>query len=326
MLKILKASAAVERQRLEALLERQAAHIRRAFNVFVAASTDAAAMREVRQLIEAGDLDDAIATVDQHLEALANSLARVFVDAGSAEAAAWTGKLGVVVSFDQTAQRAVEIMRRNRLHWLTDFTRDQKQVTRNALVQGVRNGWGAVKVANEFKNSIGLSPYYARMVETYAATLSRGNVVDALSRDLRDRRFDATLNRIAHENDVLSQAQIDMMVSRYRRQVVNHRAEKIARTTALQVMGQAQQESLRQTLEQTGIDPTRVSKTWFATLDKRTRDSHASTSGQTVKLNDAFTVGNSRLRYPGDTSLGATIDQVINCRCVCQITISEPQG
>lgn len=56
-------------------------------------------------------------------------------------------------------------------------------------------------------------------------------------------------------------------------------------------------------------------KVWVAILDSRTRTSHAFADGQERFINDPFTVMGQSLNHPGDISLGATPDNVINCRC-----------
>lgn len=54
----------------------------------------------------------------------------------------------------------------------------------------------------------------------------------------------------------------------------------------------------------------KVRKQWMATLDSRTRDSHAMLDGEVVEVNGVFSNG---LRYPGDPD-GAP-REVYNCRC-----------
>jgi len=54
----------------------------------------------------------------------------------------------------------------------------------------------------------------------------------------------------------------------------------------------------------------KVKKTWLATLDSRTRDSHQKLDGETVGVDDKFSNG---LMYPGDPN-GAGAE-VWNCRC-----------
>lgn len=58
-----------------------------------------------------------------------------------------------------------------------------------------------------------------------------------------------------------------------------------------------------------------ANKEWAAILDEKTRNDHVGADGQTVSFNDPFIVGGERLRWPGDTSLGASAGNTINCRC-----------
>lgn len=54
-------------------------------------------------------------------------------------------------------------------------------------------------------------------------------------------------------------------------------------------------------------------KEWVATLDIRTRESHAEANGQVVRIDEEFRVGDEKLAFPGDPS--ATVGEVANCRC-----------
>lgn len=68
-------------------------------------------------------------------------------------------------------------------------------------------------------------------------------------------------------------------------------------------------------LEAEVMSKRQVKKTWRTIGDNKVRDAHKNANYQTVELDDAFIVGGQRLMFPGDTSLGATIDNVIHCRC-----------
>lgn len=63
-------------------------------------------------------------------------------------------------------------------------------------------------------------------------------------------------------------------------------------------------------------------KQWVAILDNVTRVDHAEADGQIVNVNEPYIVAGQQLMYPGDTSLGATIDNWINCRCSSIIIIN----
>ena len=57
-------------------------------------------------------------------------------------------------------------------------------------------------------------------------------------------------------------------------------------------------------------------KIWSAIKDSRTRAAHAFANGQMKRINEPFEVGGQLLRFPGDRSLGATIENIANCRCI----------
>lgn len=63
------------------------------------------------------------------------------------------------------------------------------------------------------------------------------------------------------------------------------------------------------------VRTTDVTKQWVTVGDERVRLAHASADFSEVQIDDAFIVGGEQLRYPGDTSLGASLGNVINCRC-----------
>jgi hypothetical protein len=56
-------------------------------------------------------------------------------------------------------------------------------------------------------------------------------------------------------------------------------------------------------------------KQWVSILDGRTRPWHAAADGQRVAINQPFIVKGERLMYPGDSHFGASLNNIINCRC-----------
>ena len=59
-----------------------------------------------------------------------------------------------------------------------------------------------------------------------------------------------------------------------------------------------------------------LKKRWETVLDGRARDAHVIAHGQVRVTNQAFNVGGERLNTPGDTSLGASLGNIIRCRCI----------
>ena len=54
---------------------------------------------------------------------------------------------------------------------------------------------------------------------------------------------------------------------------------------------------------------------WITVRDSKVRRAHKLAHGQRRELGKPFNVGGQKLRWPGDTQLGATPDNVMNCRC-----------
>lgn len=58
-------------------------------------------------------------------------------------------------------------------------------------------------------------------------------------------------------------------------------------------------------------------KTWAATHDHRTRPAHREADGQTVPVDEPFIVDGYPIPLPGDASMGAPPELIVNCRCGC---------
>lgn len=59
-----------------------------------------------------------------------------------------------------------------------------------------------------------------------------------------------------------------------------------------------------------------LEKTWVTMGDSRVRIWHQQANFQTVPVGEPFIVHGESLMYPGDMSLGASLDNVSGCRCV----------
>lgn len=88
------------------------------------------------------------------------------------------------------------------------------------------------------------------------------------------------------------------------------RARTIARTETAVALQTGQFEEMTDSSEALGV---RLTKTWLATEDERTRETHSDADGQTVPMDEAFDVGGAALMYPSDPEGPA--EEVINCRC-----------
>lgn len=101
------------------------------------------------------------------------------------------------------------------------------------------------------------------------------------------------------------------MVDRIMGDRIRSSAEAIARTETLRAWNGGSVIVAKAT----GLE---LDKTWVSALDERVRDHHRAAHGQTVPIDEDFTVGGEQGSAPGDFP---SASNVVNCRCV--VTYSE---
>jgi len=95
---------------------------------------------------------------------------------------------------------------------------------------------------------------------------------------------------------------------------VSYRAERVARTNVIACNNAAAQD----TYVENGVKQ----HEWLSTHDNITRGNkesdecdHVSADAQVVDILSPFIVSDEPLMFPGDSSMGASAANVINCRC-----------
>lgn len=61
-------------------------------------------------------------------------------------------------------------------------------------------------------------------------------------------------------------------------------------------------------------------KTWITMNDDKVRHTHAEANGYKVGIFDSFQIGASEMSFPHDYSLGASAEEIVNCRCSLKYT------
>lgn len=305
--------------RINDLLASSEREFKREFVRMVELMRDQLSMTELTRLLERGRVDQALGLLEAAASKLGVAWSKSFSRAAVSTAAHVNRHVPIIdFSFDQTNTAAVEAMRRNRLRLIRGFTDQQRRTVRQALADGVEQGLNPRDQARLFRDSIGLTPYQERIVRNYRRNLEEGDKA-ALERALRDRRFDPSAQR-AIDGQTLPKKQIDKMVEAYRRRMINHRAETIARTESLRAVHEGVHNTYEQAIDQGVLNEQDLKRTWNTAGDRRVRHSHSSMDGQEKSFREPFISGNgSRLMYPTDPSGPA--EDTVNCRCVVATTM-----
>ncbi len=309
-------------KRIEELLDRSERRIATIFRRAIESARSELDLDQLATLIEQGRIEEAVDILIAVSRQLGLATSTIFITAGQSTveflAAAGVG----IVAFDQVNERAVRIMQTAQLELIRQFTDEQRRAVRAVITDGIQRGIGPVAQARNFRTAIGLTERQAMAVQNYRrlleragdASLPRGEQAEALTRTLRDKRFDPAIRRAIANAMPLDQVTIDRMVEANARKAVRRRSETIARTEALRAVHQGVNEGFDQAVEQSNIDPALVTQKWTSARDGRVRDSHKNLNGQIRPLGGTWQGTYGTLRYPGDPSAPAA--ETIQCRCI----------
>lgn len=278
--------------------------------------------------IAAGELGQVVAGVEDAALRWAAETQGAYVRAGQT-AARWLDNQpavsGKLIRFDLADANVVERARRNQLEHVVGFRQEAnaiaQQVTQRAIAERTPQGLNPRRVAQDFRDSIGLAPIQETWVANYRRALEEGRYADAMGRELRDARADAKLERLKREGKSLSQAEIDSLVERYRKNALVYRSETIARTEGGRNTHAGLRDSIQQAVTRGDIDADLLVKEWIhGPRTKLARPDHQAMGGRKVKWDEPFTLPDgTHMMQPHDDNGGAKHNA--NCRCTVATTV-----
>lgn len=303
------------RLRLKDLARDLEPRLRRQFIEAIESVHQASTLARIEEAIRNGNPEEAFRAA----RAGSLSFSAAWNEAFAAAASVAGARIGL--AFDRVNVRAVEAMRANQLRLIREISEGQRSLFREVLTEGVQAGINPRAIAREFRDAIGLTDRQYRAVANYRRLLEQNNVA-ALTRQLRDRRFDGVLRRAAEEGGSIPARQIELMVGRYRDRYIKYRSEVVARTEARVVASEGVISLAHQAVQEGNLSPSAVTQTWRTQKDNRVRRWHRTMEGQTRTIGEPFIDGRGyALMFPGDPS--APMDTSADCRCSLEINIAK---
>jgi len=319
--------------RLDSLMATWEPQLRRAFMDSVYNMRDAAQIDLIVGFLQANDIESALRAVnldpiqwlpwDKGVRAAFE--AGGVATAGAVPVISLGGGFRTVFQFNVRNPAAETWLSTRSSLQIVEILTDQRTMIREYLTLGMRSGTNPITVALDLVGRInsatgrreggviGLTQSQMQWLVNYERELRSDNPLAALSRALRDKRFDSAVRKAAREGTAIPEAQINSMVRTYTNRAMRYRAETIARTEALTSLHEAQRQALQQAMA-AGIDPESVRYIWRTAGDARVRDSHAAMDGDVRPEGEPFLSGaGNYLEYPGDPK--APPEETINCRC-----------
>lgn len=157
-------------------------------------------------------------------------------------------------------------------HYGFNLIRQVNDETRNGIRAIVSHamefGGHPYEQARQIKNLIGLTERQARAVTNFRRLLSAGDS-EALTRELRDHRFDAQIRTAIRSGNGLTKEQIDQQAQRYADRMLQWRARNIARTETINAARIGTQAAWHQAAEKGLLRHNRIRQGWGVTPDDR---------------------------------------------------------
>lgn len=282
-----------------------------AYDLLRDALTEAELVRALEQGTLERLLDEVLSDVrrDAPFARLRAFIDHAVLDGASLWARDLPGPLSFAV-FDVLNPRVIEAVRALDTRVIEGLREEVRATIRQAAEAGLEAGQHPRTVARGIRQTLGLAPNQEQAVRNFRRMLVEGDA-EALTRALRDRRFDGTLRK-ALSGKALTAEQVEHMAEAYRRRMLAFNAETHARTIALDAQRLAQRASWESAVANGIVDRGRVLRRWVTVGDDRVRPEHVAMNGETIPFDALYSNGE---RIPGESTY--------NCRCVERITLTR---
>ena len=276
--------------------------------------------QELAAAIRSGQVERLIAellddnALDPSLVRLRVRVMQTVIESAEAEAVKGLPSIIKPVAFNRLSTFVVDAARVLSTRVVDGLKAEVRETVMQAATDGFRAGVGPRTVARRVRSVIGLAPNQEAAVANFRRMISAGDA-EALTRALRDRRFDGTLRK-AFAGRGLTAEQVEQMASAYRRRMIAFNAETHARTLALDAQKLAQHLAWRDAIERGVVSRNDLVREWIAVGgpqgDGRNRPEHLDMHGERAGFEEPFSNGEL---IPGDSTY--------NCRCVARTILQR---
>lgn len=142
--------------------------------------------------------------------------------------------------------------------------------------------------------------FYGKYLDVIVSYMLIDTYIKQYAFDVTKQIIDATFERFSAEDKSITD---DYYLS-------NDRAMFISECEANSILNYRQYSK--------AVKAGKTKKKWIDVGDKRERKTHLEVGETILPIDEPFSVGDSLLQFPKDTSLGASADEIVNFRCSIQ--------
>lgn len=314
---------------LAALLKKLEPAIQKAFIASILKAGAAINQKALIESLSAGDLEGAaqLLRIEQAaLFPLVEAVRGAFVEGGLAVGSALPKGISGKFGFDGRSLQAEQWVRTEGARLIQGIEEESLAQARLVIRAGLEAGFSPAKIARELTGKVvgskrvggflGLTTQQTDSIIRGRAKLSSGN--PALMREymdlkLRNRNYDATINRAISSGTPLTGSQIDTIIEAHKTKALGYRGQVIAKNEAFTAQAAGQSEGFRQVLARGDVEA--VTKRWQHNLSEFPREEHVEMDGTVVDFDEDFVMSDGvRMSHPHDPRGGAK--HSVGCRCV----------
>jgi hypothetical protein len=171
------------------------------------------------------------------------------------------------------------------------------------------------KLAEDFKDSLLFLFSLIWLYRQYAGDQNMALYIETVAFQFRNK-YKAVLER----NNLLDEyvdGYIDLFAITVVETTVRHKNEEyyLSDDRATYIAENESNTILNHTDFERAIAEGKTKKKWIDIRDKRERKTHLAVGGTVKPIQEPFSVGNSLMMFPKDTSMGAEDNEIISCRC-----------
>lgn len=325
-------------RRLEELIAKLSADIRKAFLEAIGALRSSIDVPTLVKALEAGDVAEAMRLVGLEPARFRPIERQLFVAYETAGLDITVGidrvrRSNVQALFDINEPAAAQWIKGHTTDLIRQITDDQRRLIETAFaplhsgIDPLISGDTPQKLALDLVGRVnrvtgkreggflGLTSQQAEWARNYEAELQGVPDAAALGRNLRDRRFDKAIRKAIASGEPLPEKTRLAAANAYRNRALRYRAEAIAGNEAHVVTIQAQTDAWEQASDRGALEGRSIRRRWITREDARVRPTHAAIPGMNPKG-----VG---LKEPFKTPIGPTMQPGWSfepgCRCMVHI-------
>jgi hypothetical protein len=312
--------------RIEDLVQAWEPKIREAFLAAIHDMRDSVVIARLERMIRAGDIPGAMREVGldpARLRPFDRALSAAYEASGvDAAAAISTSHYAGRVAFDVHGFRAEEWVRQTTRQVLTDILSDQGVMLREQIGRAIAIGQNPHDAALELVGRIskvtgrreagliGLTSSQARWLRSYEDALTGVPNPDALTRQLRDGRFDRSVAKAIREGRPLDDDLRRKMINAYSNQALRYRATRIAMAEGQKAISMAQEEAYQQAVDKGALDLDQIRRHPVTRGDEKVRPEH--------RLIPGMNPGGVGLHEPVQTPMGPKMHTPFDFGCRCR--------